>query len=254
MCLKKIKMNKFVYIILLIFQVSFAQNAFEQGNQFYQKGKYQQAITQYERVLASGKQSAEVYFNLANSHYKLHQVAPAIYNFEKALQLNPSDSDIQTNLDFARKMTIDDIKEVPKVGFNKLIQDLTSSYHFDTWAWIAVVLSFVFLGFFAGYYYSPSAFKKRLFFAGMFVMLLGIAISVSSGIYEKNRIANEKPAIVFAEKVNVKSEPKASSPNAFVLHEGTKVTVLERIANWKKIQLADETTGWIESESIRELN
>jgi uncharacterized protein YgiM (DUF1202 family) len=85
-------------------------------------------------------------------------------------------------------------------------------------------------------------------------MLLGIAISVSSGIYEKNRMANEKPAIVFAEMVNVKSEPKASSPNAFVLHEGTKVTVLERIANWKKIQLADETTGWIESESIRELN
>lgn len=247
-------MKKIFYLLILTIQVSFAQKAFEQGNQFYQKEKYQEAINSYESVLASGKQSAEVYFNLGNSYYKLHKVAPAIYNFEKALQLNPSDADIQTNLDFARKMAIDDIKEVPKVGFNKLLQDLTSSYHFDTWAWIAVILSFVFLGCFAGYYYSPTAFKKRMYFTAMFLVLLGTLISIASGMYEKNRLSNEKPAIVFAEKVEVKSEPKASSPNAFILHEGTKVNILESIANWKKIQLADETTGWIRSESVKELN
>lgn len=247
-------MKKIFYIVLLLTQCSFAQSAFEQGNQFYQKEKYQEAINSYESVLASGKQSAELYFNLGNSYYKLHKVAPAIYNLEKAAQLNPSDTDIQTNLDFARKMAIDDIKEVPKVGFNKLLQDLTSSYHFDTWAWIAIAFSFVFLGLFAGYYFSKTALKKRIYFTGMFIALLGILISISSGMYEKNRITNEKPAIVFAEKVNVKSEPKATSTNAFVLHEGTKVTILESIANWKKIQLADETTGWIDSESIKELN
>lgn len=247
-------MKKYIYILLLITQCSFAQNAFEQGNQFYQKENYQEAIKHYESVLASGKQSSELYFNLGNSYYKLHKVAPAIYNFEKAAQLNPGDSDIQTNLEFARKMAIDDIKEVPKVGFNKLLQDLTSSYHFDTWAWIAIVFSFVFLGFFVGYYFSTTAFRKRIYFAGMFVVLLAILISISSGMYEKNRIANEKPAIVFAETVNVKSEPKATSPNAFVLHEGTKVFIMESIANWKKIQLADESTGWIESESIKELD
>jgi SH3-like domain-containing protein len=73
-------------------------------------------------------------------------------------------------------------------------------------------------------------------------------------MFEKNRMNNEKPAIVFAEKVEVKSEPKPTSQNAFVLHEGTKVYILESIANWKKIQLSDETTGWIDSESIKELN
>lgn len=247
-------MKRYFYIVLLIFQVSFAQNAFEQGNQFYQKEQFQEAINSYESVLSSGKQSAELYFNLGNSYYKLHKVAPAIYNFEKALQLNPSDADIQTNLEFARKMAIDEIKETPKVGFGKLIQDFTSSYHFDTWAWISVLFAFLILGFFVAYYYSPTAFKKRLFFTIMCLALIGIIVSFSSGMFEKNRIANEKPAIVFAEKVEVKSEPKASSPNAFVLHEGTKVTILESIANWKRIQLADETIGWIDSESIKELN
>jgi hypothetical protein len=44
------------------------------------------AITSYG-VLASGQQSAELYFNLGNSYYKLHKVAPAIYNFEENITI-----------------------------------------------------------------------------------------------------------------------------------------------------------------------
>lgn len=247
-------MKKTIYIFLLISQVFWAQTAFEKGNQSYQKENYQDAITNYESVLATGKHSAELYFNLGNCYYKLHKVAPAVFNYEKALQLNPNDDEIKTNLDFARRMAIDDIKIIPKVGFNKLIEDFTSTYYYDTWAWIAVVLTFVFLGCFAGYYFSGTAFRKRIFFTGMFVILLGIFVSVFSGIYEKNRIANEKPAIIFAETASVKGEPKASSAETILLHEGTKVYILENIANWKKVQLTDETTGWIEADAIKELN
>jgi tetratricopeptide (TPR) repeat protein len=246
-------MKKFIVILILIFQFSNAQTAFEKGNQFYQKENYTEAINSYESVLASGEHSADLYFNIGNCYYKLHKVAPAVYNYEKALQLNPNDDEIKTNLDFARKMTIDDIKVVPKVGFSKLIEDFTSSYHYDTWAWIAVVLAFLLLVFFAGYYLSGTAFKKRIFFSGMFFIFLGIVLSVSSGIYEKNRIASEKPAIIYAETASVKGEPKATSPETIMLHEGTKVYVLESIANWKKIQLTDESTGWISEDAIKEL-
>jgi len=247
-------MKKTIYIFLLISQVFWAQTAFEKGNQSYQKENYQDAITNYESVLATGKHSAELYFNLGNCYYKLHKIAPAVFNYEKALQLNPNDEEIKTNLDFARRMAIDDIKIIPKVGFNKLIEDFTSTYYYDTWAWIAVVLAFVFLACFAGYYFSGTAFRKRIFFTGMFVVLLGIFVSIFSGIYEKNRIANEKLAIVFAETASVKGEPKASSAETILLHEGTKVYILESIANWKKVQLTDETTGWIEADAIKELN
>lgn len=246
-------MKKIFYIILLIFQVSLAQNAFEQGNQYYQKENFQAAISSYESIINSGKESADMYFNLGNCYYKLHKVGPAVYNYEKALLLNPNDQEIKTNLDFARKMAIDDIKIIPKVGFHKLIQDFTSTYYYDTWAWIAIALALVFFLFFLGYYFSGTTLKKRIFFTGMFVILLGITLSVSAGIFERNRLENEKPAIVFAETAPVKNEPKTTSPDAFILHEGTKVYILESIANWKKIELTDETTGWIESSAIKEL-
>lgn len=228
-------------------------NPFRDGNNYYNNEKYEAAIASYESVLTSGLQSAELYFNLANCYYKLHKVAPAIYNYEKALQLNPNDQEIKTNLEFAQKMTIDDIKVIPKVGFNKLIADFTSTYYYDTWAWISIVLALAFLGFFLGYYFSGTAFKKRIYFSGMFVALLAILIAISSGFYEKSRLLSEQPAIVFSETAALKNEPKLSSTDELVLHEGTKVFILESIANWKKVQLTDETTGWIDETKIKEL-
>jgi tetratricopeptide (TPR) repeat protein len=197
---------KYILILLLFVSQSFwAQTAFEQGNEFYAKENYGAAISSYESIADSRKQSAELYFNLANSYYKLHKVGPAVYNYEKALLLSPNDPEIKTNLEFARKMAIDDIKVIPKVGFHKLISDFTSKYYYDTWGWIAVVFAFMFLAFFVGYYFSQRTLFKRIFFIGMFVLLLGIFLSAASGFYEKSRNGNERPAIVFAENAPLKS-------------------------------------------------
>jgi tetratricopeptide (TPR) repeat protein len=246
-------MKKIIFIFLLTTQFFFAQDGFEKGNDFYRKGKYEQAITEYESVLASQQHSAELYFNLGNSYYKLNKVAPAIYNYEKALILDPDDAEIQNNLKFAQKLQIDEIKVIPTVGFSKMVHDFASIFHYNTWAWISVGLSTLFLVFFIGYYFSQMTSSKRIFFFGMFALIFLLLISVSVAISEKNDFENEKPAIVFAEMVLVKSEPQKASNNVFTLHEGTKVFVLESLENWRKIQLTDGTEGWIEKTAIKEV-
>jgi len=246
-------MKKLLFILLLTTQFFFAQDGFEKGNDFYRKGKYEQAIKEYESVLASQQHSAELYFNLGNSYYKLNKVAPAIYNYEKALVLNPDDAEITNNLKFAQKLQIDEIKDIPSVGFSKMVHDFASIFHYNTWAWISVGFSALFLVFFIGYYFSQITLSKRIFFFGMFVLIFLLLISVSVAISEKNDFENEKPAIVFAESTEVKSEPQKASNTVFVLHEGTKVFVLEALDNWKKIQLTDGTEGWIEKTAIKEV-
>jgi tetratricopeptide (TPR) repeat protein len=246
-------MKKIIFIFLLTTQVFFAQNGFEKGNYLYQKGRYEQAISEYESVLATKQHSAELYFNLGNCYYKLNKVAPAIYNYEKALVLNPNDVEVLNNLKFAHKLQIDEIKIIPKVGFSKMIHDITSAFHYNTWAWISVGFSTLFLLFFIGYYFSQMTSSKRIFFFGMFALLLLLIVSVSAAISEKNDFDNERPAIVFAEMVLVKSEPQKASNTVFTLHEGTKVFVQETLENWKKIQLTDGTEGWIEKTAIKEV-
>lgn len=246
-------MKNILYILLLVSQVFFAQSGFEKGNDLYKNGKYEQAIDAYNSELTAKKQSAELYFNLANCYYKLNKVAPAIYNYEKALVLNPNDKDIANNLRFAQKRTVDEIKVVPKVGFAKLLRDFTANFHYNTWAWIAVGFSALFLVSFLGYYFSALTLYKRLFFIGMFVMLLLLLISVSSAIFEKSYFKNERPAIVFSEMADVKSEPQNRAASVVILHEGTKVFVKATVGNWKKIELTDGTEGWMDSDAIREV-
>ena len=244
-------MKKTLYLLLFTSQFFFAQSGFERGNALYQKGKYEEAISAYETILDSKKESAELYFNLANCYYKLNKVAPAIYNYEKALVLNPNDSEIQNNLAFAHKLTIDEIKVVPKVGFAKLLRDFTGAFHYNTWAWITVALSGFFLLFFLGYYFSQLTSSKRIFFIGMFLIVFLILLSGLAAIFEKSHFENERPAIVFAEITQVKSEPKSSSSDVFMLHEGAKVFLHESIENWVKIELTDGSEGWIENSAVK---
>lgn len=247
-------MKNIVYLFLLITQIFFAQSSFEKGNALYRKGQYQQAVDVYESIIKEDKQqSAELYFNLGNSYYKLNKVAPSIYNYEKALVLKPHDSETLNNLKFAKKLTIDEIKEVPKVGFAKLIQNFTGIFDYNTWAIISIAIAFIFLLTFIGYYFSQLTLSKRIYFIGMFVLLIALLLSVSAGMSEKNHFDNDRPAIVFAEISEIRSEPQKAGSAIILLHEGAKVYVLETVGGWKKIELTDGTEGWIDSSTIREV-
>lgn len=248
-------MKRVLYILMFfVSQYFWAQDVFDKGNEYYRNGDYQKAAEFYENIILKDKKhSADLYYNLANAYYKLDKVAPAIYYYEKSLLLNPNNKDVKNNLQFAKNKTIDEIKEVPKVGFEKLLQNFTGMLSYNSWAVVTVTLSFLFLIFFLGYYFSGTSLSKRIFFVGMFIVPMLILISVLSAWFEKHQYNSERPAIVFAEVVSVKNEPRDKATEAFILHEGTKVYVLETLQNWKKIRLSDETEGWIEAESIREL-
>lgn len=247
-------MKNIVVLFLFITQIFFAQSGFEKGNALYKNLKYKEAAVAYENVLKEDKlQSAELYFNLGNCYYRLNQVAPAIYNYEKALVLKPNDAATLNNLKFAKKLTIDEIKEVPKVGFAKLIQNFTGVFHYNTWAWISVSISFVFLLCFIGYYFSELTRAKRLYFIGMFVFLFVLLLCVAAAISERDHFKNNRPAIVFAEIAEVYNEPQKTGAAIFVLHEGAKVYVNESVDSWKKIELTDGTEGWIQTSAIKEV-
>lgn len=249
-------MKKAVIILLsLINAFVFAQvdDAFEKGNAFYKDGNYEDAISQWESILNEDKHAAALYFNLGNAYYKLNQIGPSIYFYEKALQLSPNDRDIKNNLKFAQNQTIDVIEPLPKSVFSNWYHNTIGLFSFNGWAVITIVFVILFAVLFLFYYYAVHSSKKRLFFsASMVALFFGILAFTFSYIRHSGSI-NNKEAIIFSERVQVKNEPTNRSDAAFYLHEGTKVKIIDQDGDWYRIELIDGNDGWILKADLKEL-
>lgn len=244
----------FVLVALLFISCfSFGQDVFQKSNEAYKNANYETAIKGYESILAAKKQSPELYFNLGNAHYKLNQIGPAIYYYEKALQLNPKHKDAKINLSIANQKKIDAIKEKPKVGFEALLRKFTSFFHYDTWAIWSIVNVFLVVACFISFSFVKTTFKKRLFFIGILLFAFLMLISLSAGFFERNMVRNEVFAIVFEEEILVKNEPVNQASDAFKLHEGTKVEIISEEDNWSKIYINDDLEGWVLSNQLKKL-
>lgn len=247
-------MRAIIILLMCCFSMTgFSQNdtVFNEANTLYNNGKYAEAIDKYESILDTNQHSAELYFNLGNANYKLNNIAPSIYYYEKALLLEPNDKDIQNNLAFAQNMTIDAIEVVPKVGFSRIINNIVNTFDTDTWARIAVGGVLLFVVIFLAYHFSYTSSKKRIAFVTSIISLFIGCFSVAMAFQKDSLNKKDNPGIVFSQETRVKADPNSTSEEVFRLHEGTKVQVVETYENWKKIKLSDNSTGWIPSKDIK---
>lgn len=250
-------MKKVLYILTFITSVlGSAQNQslFEEANDLYNNGKYSEAIQKYEAILNNGEHSSEVYFNLGNSHYKLNNIAPSIFYYEKALQLSPNDQEIINNLGYAQNMTIDAIEKVPELGLSRFLKKAINLFSFDTWALLTVLFVLLLVVFFLIYYFTHSTNRKRVSFISSLSFTAIACLCLAFAFQKFSMDKKNKPAIVFAQEALVRTDPNLSGSEAFRLHEGTKVQVLDTVNNWKKIKIADGKSGWIVSDDIKLLN
>lgn len=224
---------------------------FEQANAAYNAGNYDSARIVYERILATDMESVPLYFNLGNTYYKMREYPMAIFYYEKALKLDPSNEEVQTNLAIANQAIVDKIEPVPQSFIVKGWRNARASFSGDQWAWCSIVAFALLL--FALFLFLRSrkmAVRKLGFFSGI-VFLLAFGLSVIFAMQLKQASENQDQAIVMTPTVTVKSTPNEISVDLFVLHEGTKVDILETNEGWSKIRIANGSVGWLQADFIR---
>ena len=251
------KMKKiFLLGFLLVFLVRPAvanEQIFQKANEAYTKSAYDSAIYLYNKILDSGYESAEVYFNLGNAHFKNKDIAQAVLNFERAHQLSPTDNDITFNLQLAQTLVVDKINVLPPFFLSQWWENYTNLLSSDSWALLSIVFFMVLLISVLAYLFSKTLLIKKLaFWMACFFLLTSLQTFVSS--YQiKNNIQSRNSAIIMAESVTIKSSPDEKGTEIFVLHEGVKVWVLDEIGSWLKIKIADGNSGWIRKQDIERI-
>jgi tetratricopeptide (TPR) repeat protein len=222
----------------------------EDANNLFTQGKFIDAAQAYEAIYNSGVENEALCFNLGNAWFKSGNLAKAILFYERALLIDPDDKDVLYNLELANTQTADRIDQVGEFFISTWVRNFRNKGTSDFWAYLSIGSFIVLLVFIGLYLYSGVSSVKRIsFFAGMGLALL-VVISVVFAGAQKNALTNQNYGIIFTPTVNVKSSPDASGTDLFVIHEGTKIKILEALGSWKKIQLKDGSQGWLPAQDF----
>lgn len=223
----------------------------QQGNRYYQKQQYDKAIQSYDKVLNEGYESAELYYNLGNSYYRQGKLGYAILNYERALKLSPGDEDIQHNLALANSRTIDKINTLPDFFIFQWWESFLAVFTFSGWVYLCYFFYILLLSIVIFYFFTrKSDYQRIAFFSGLGVLfLLIVAVSVSAIKY--NREFNIKNGVVVEQSATAKLAPDPDSKDAFVIHEGLKVKLEDKVDNYYKIRLKDGKLGWLPDNDVK---
>lgn len=216
----------------------------------YMKNDYTSAIQIYEALLKQGE-AADIYYNLGNSYYKVEDIAKAILNYERALLLQPGNSDIRANLEIARSKTIDKVEPIADVFFVSWTKSLINSMSVDAWAACGVICFILLIAALYLFIFSKQVvLKKAGFICGIVFFIVVILANVFAG-QQKGALLNRTSAIVMNPSVTVRSTPSESGTSLFVLHEGRKVDVKDSsMKDWKEIRLEDGKVGWVPASAV----
>lgn len=216
------------------------------GVQAYTDGKFSDASAAWTSIEESGQKSAKLYYNLGNAWFKQGNYPKAILNYERALRLDPSYSDARYNLEFTSNFVQDKIEPVPEFILKSVARKVCYVMGSNAWAVIFLVLLATALMMGLLFLLGSSVGKRRAGFYCGIVLLLLSAGALSFSIWQKSDSVKTDTAIVMSPVSSVKSSPSSgSSKDLFVIHEGTKVTILDEVGSWKNISLADGRQGWI---------
>lgn len=221
------------------------------GVQAYTDGKFSDASAAWTSIEESGQKSAKLYYNLGNAWFKQGNYPKAILNYERALRLDPSYSDARYNLEFTSNFVQDKIEPVPEFILKSVARKVCYVMGSNAWAVIFLVLLAAALVMGLLFLLGSSVGKRRAGFYCGIVLLLLSAGALSFSIWQKSDSVKTDTAIVMSPVSSVKSSPSSgSSKDLFVIHEGTKVTILDEVGSWKNIALADGRQGWLTSNEL----
>ena len=246
----------------LIFVTSFLGNLlanpevdtiYSKANVLYQEAKFEEALSLYKKVDSLGFESPEIYYNMANAYYRSHNPGYARLYYERAKLLDPGDIDINTNLEFVSSMLTDRFDEVPEFFLKTWLRKAVLGLHPDRWLQLSLILFSIFI--LGGIFYiflKSLKIRKTGFYLAIFSFSFSI-LTFAFSFLSYQKVSDPSAAIIMEGSQTVKSAPRQSGKDLFILHEGTKVALENSINKWAEIRISDGRKGWVPVESFVEI-
>jgi tetratricopeptide (TPR) repeat protein len=223
----------------------------DQANAAYEQGDWATAVEAYEEISNLGLESPQLYYNIGNAFYRQGELAKSVLYYERALKLDPSFADAGFNLEHVNGILQDKIEVIPEFFLKEWMRDLSRTMSSDAWAVTFLCMLGLTLALILVFALSSSVVWRRVgFFAGLVTLVLTFA-ALSFSSWQKNEYERHDEAVVMKTVTSVKSSPSSdNSTDLFILHEGTKVKVIESSGAWTNVALSDGRQGWMKTTDI----
>lgn len=221
---------------------------FSEGNSYYSREKFNDAVKAYEEAISRGYESGPLYYNLGNAYFKSNAPGKAILNYRRSERLEPLDADLKSNLEYVASLVKQRSGRAEINVLTRLFLALSRSFSIDSISVIYLVL-FTLLFLWAVSFIFIKNIRKGLGYVGIPVIVFFIMTAAVLGSKYYDTVMH-KEAVIIAQNTNCKFEPFDDATTYFTLYEGEDVIVTSEKGVWAKVRRSDNKQGWIKKEAM----
>ena len=264
----------FLLAILSLFSVvnATARNLAAEADSAYNAKEYSKAVELYKALEEEQGTSVSLLYNLGNAYFLEGDYGNAMVCYKRAYRLDPSNKEVNANLNYLSGRVEDANKAEQKgkrykVGqdeqsffqsVHKAVAEDTSSNVWAVWAAVAFVLFVVCA---ALYIFTRIVLVRKIgFFGGMILLGVSILFLVFS-LMGARAYHSENEGVLTAFKTVLLTEPgkETDLEKGQVLTKGTVVRILseevdaEGNVTWYKIRLNSDYIGWVSASDLQRI-
>jgi tetratricopeptide (TPR) repeat protein len=229
-------------------------STFSKANNAFWNGDYAKAAELYEKIEDLGARDAVLSYNLGTAYARLGKLGMAVRHYERALRLDPGNSDAMHNLSVLREFLA---RRASEAGRNADLAPAVSPWRavLDRFSPRSAALGcLVFhLALFSLLIIRRFASKEmtRLslgVLAGVLAILTAVTLAVAIGKWHQDTYVTE--AVVVKDGVLDVMEGPASTVKRFSLEEGCRVRMVEDKGEWMRLLDSEGRDGWARSAEL----
>jgi tetratricopeptide (TPR) repeat protein len=234
-----------LFFLLLASKLSFGQS--ETANQYYDQKKYNEALQEWNALMDQGAKGEELYYNIANAHYRLHQFPESILFYSKALKWNPNCRDCKQNLKLAQKAAGIESFELPEFFLSKFYHN--TLLMLQPMGWLVLGIGLISLLLFMTRFRKDSSVMNSNAWLKYAILSLGIICLFLS--FQRDRIKHNTDEVILMKPSGLHLSPDAISDSKQELIPGQTLKIKDHLSGWIKVQTKEFDLGWIEENKVK---
>ncbi|MEW5692031.1 MAG: tetratricopeptide repeat protein [Candidatus Hydrogenedentota bacterium] len=221
---------------------------FENANKLYKEDRFNEALLLYLELIDKGITNVDLYYNLANTYYRINDSGYAIYWWKKALKLRPNNEDIKHNLRIAEKKILDEFIYTEDIveTLQKNISSKITIYQSQIMFLSLFLIFFIYLGIMRLRRVKRRRIYRRVRNFIFVLLVISSALCIWRIWYEENYVYG----VILVESVNAVSEPKGDASVISIIHKGLTLRVFGIKDDFYQVLLPGNILCYLKKDSL----